>query len=76
VFLQEHVVHICMYRLCSPGRIRPGLRAQRAMKSVWEMKVGANAAAGTPRLRFGGADECVRPYMSFLGIADAGVAPA
>ena len=50
-------------RSCSPGRIRPGLRARRAMKNV---KRSTNAviyaAARVALLRE--ADECVRPYTT------------
>jgi hypothetical protein len=53
---------------CSPGRIRPGLRAKRAMKTAGsENAADEIAAANTPRFRFSVADDCVRPYTSSLG---------
>ena len=49
-------------RLCSPGRIRPGLHAKRAMKTVCVSVGREGDQAMHASLALRGADECVRPY--------------
>ena len=49
--------------LCSPGRIRPGLSATRAMKLV--SKADCQDGSGdSPVATLRGTDECVRPYTT------------
>ncbi len=58
-------------RSCSPGRIRPGLRAKRAMETiVARQAVGGDSGAGTRRLRSAGRTNASAPTQSgrlFIG---------
>jgi hypothetical protein len=51
-----------MNGLCSPGRIRPGLRAKRAM-GMFRANAAADTAQAMTRVAVRrGTDECVHPY--------------
>ena len=48
--------------LCSPGRIRPGLRAKRAMKVVHATTNAGSTQALARVASRRGAEECLLPY--------------
>jgi hypothetical protein len=58
--------------MCSPGRIRPGLRTQCAME-VCIQSDDDGVAMSPPLTRLaslGGADECIRPYTLRMRIEE------